>query len=237
MPMVNPGDSIKLLDEGEKNRYYQNGLDRNPKPHHPRAKKMIIRNTIGIVAAVLFLFSIPAHAEFYQYKDDNGVVHYTDNYSTIPAPYRSQVESHAETPPDATREAATAKPQASEKEKSAPPAWNQDSEEEKETQDNVVPEPTEASAEGGQKESKTEWLKEQRAGLLKRKEQLDRQHENLIKERQELQSKRDKMEEPAEIEAYNQKVQELNEKITQYQEKQSALKSEIESYNKRIKEQ
>ncbi len=40
---------------------------------------------------IFFLFSIPAGAELYEWKDDNGVVNFTDNPDKIPAKYLKRV--------------------------------------------------------------------------------------------------------------------------------------------------
>jgi hypothetical protein len=66
---------------------------------YQEGKTMMIQNILRLATAALIFISIPAHAEFYQYEDKNGVVHYTDNFATIPEQYRSQISSHPETPP------------------------------------------------------------------------------------------------------------------------------------------
>lgn len=45
---------------------------------------------------IYFFFPVNAIAEFYNYTDDNGVVHYTQDYSTIPDKYKSQIEINQE---------------------------------------------------------------------------------------------------------------------------------------------
>ncbi|MGM0417620.1 MAG: DUF4124 domain-containing protein [Thermodesulfobacteriota bacterium] len=45
---------------------------------------------------IYFFFPVNAIAEFYNYTDDSGVVHYTQDYSTIPDKYKSQIEINQE---------------------------------------------------------------------------------------------------------------------------------------------
>ena len=52
---------------------------------------------IAIMFSVVLILAVPSHAEFYQYVDNKGIIHYTDNISTIPAAYQSQVGQRHET--------------------------------------------------------------------------------------------------------------------------------------------
>lgn len=44
---------------------------------------------LGLI--IVFSLALPASAEFYQYVDTRGITHFTDNPSTIPLQYQSQV--------------------------------------------------------------------------------------------------------------------------------------------------
>jgi len=52
---------------------------------------------ITVIFSLLLIFAIPSSAEFYQYVDSKGITHFTDNLSTIPARFQSQVERPHET--------------------------------------------------------------------------------------------------------------------------------------------
>lgn len=59
---------------------------------------MLIRTIPGLAITALCLLAAGAHAEFYQYTDDRGVVHYTDYFLNVPEKYRSQIASHKDIP-------------------------------------------------------------------------------------------------------------------------------------------
>ena len=175
---------------------------------------MKIRNILITLTALIacLCFSPAAQAEFYQYTDDNGVVHYTDDYSTIPKPYQTQIDAHPETPKDSPSQAGG-------------------------TEEKNIGQTEDAQSDKQFSPEALEQLARQREELVEKKEQLDQQYEELLEEKEALESSRKEMSDEAEIKTYNQKVQALNEKINQYHEKESALKTKIEAYNKRIREQ
>ena len=41
--------------------------------------------------------TFPVSAEFYEYIDENGIIHYTNDLTTIPTEYRSQLTRFDET--------------------------------------------------------------------------------------------------------------------------------------------
>ncbi len=64
----------------------------------------------GVVVVCLGLAAGPARAEMYQYKDDQGSVHFVDSMGKVPPQYRKQLG--AEYNPDANREESGSRPQA-----------------------------------------------------------------------------------------------------------------------------
>ena len=56
------------------------------------------------VAAILVLshaFVVPSHADIYRWEDESGVVHFTDDLSSIPKKYRGKFREIQKTPPEA----------------------------------------------------------------------------------------------------------------------------------------
>ncbi len=52
-----------------------------------------------LLVVILGLFTVAyASAEFYKYRDKNGVLHFTDNLGEVPADQRSKIKRYQETP-------------------------------------------------------------------------------------------------------------------------------------------
>jgi chromosome segregation ATPase len=176
-------------------------------------KSMDKKYLLLAAAACVLLCTSFALAELYQYTDKNGVVHYTDDYTTIPEQYRSQIDSQPETPPD---QAAGQQPAAEETENN---------------RTGKTPQEEKAS------QASMQALKDKREQLIKEKQQLDQTYQALLKQKKDLEGQAGSLSKDSEIQEYNRKVKELNERITNYREKEQALKARIEQYNKRIENQ
>ena len=192
---------------------------------------MMTKKILALTAVAVSFFLMPAFAEFYQYTDDNGVVHYTDDYSTIPEAYQSQVAEHPETPVEFSGEDRDIRPGPGQT------ALDQD-QKNAGVQAEESPEAIETSVEGAEAGSQpTDQLIKQRQALIGQKEQLQQEHEKLLQEKQTLESTREELNSTPEVNAFNQKVEALNLKIIQYHEKIDNLKSKIEEYNHLIEKQ
>lgn len=168
-------------------------------------KTQIFIGTAVILA--FFLFAASAGAELYEYTDQSGVTHYTNDASTIPEKYRPQTRSTSETP--------------------AKPAKNK-------PENTVGQHKDQAEKKGPAPKISGKALKDQRDQMVQKKEALNQRFEKLLEEKEKLAAQREKLSKDSEIKAYNQKVQALNQKIKAYQQKEQALKAEIEAYNKKI---
>ncbi len=173
---------------------------------------------LAVAAAFLFLCTGAAQAELYQYVDQNGVVHYTDNYAAIPEQYRPQATVSPEAP---------AEPQDRQAAGSTPTPDDPG----RVTDETGGKEQTEAS-DKNRNARQQEWEQ-----LVERKKQLDQTYESLLEEKAALDARSKKISKEDEIKAYNQEVKQVNEKIRQYREKEKALRSDIDQYNERIRQE
>ena len=56
------------------------------------------------LAAILVLsqaFVVPSHADIYRWEDESGIIHFTDDLSSIPKKYRGKSREILKTPPEA----------------------------------------------------------------------------------------------------------------------------------------
>ncbi len=161
-----------------------------------------------VLTAAFFFFAFAVHAEFYQYTDQSGVVHYTDDYSTIPEQFRPQASAISQVPKDLS-----------------PPQADQSQ--------SLDASEINTGSTGDQADN----LQGKRKELVKRQETLHQQYKILLNEKEKLEARGGELSKKSEVQAYNKQVRQLKEKIKTYQEKVSALESEIQKYNKRIQEQ
>ena len=198
---------------------------------------MIHRSVFIIATAAFILISNAANAEFYQYTDDSGVVHYTDNSAAIPEKYRSQIASH----PDAATD--TSPEKNAENEVLGRSGIDQRLEMEKNDQTERSEKQKADSSKTGsanaasQIDAQTDHLQKKRDRLIEKKDNLNEQYQSILKEKQKIQSARSQMADEAEIEAYNSRVQELNKRIKEYRNQEKSLRSEIQKYNELIRTQ
>ncbi len=182
-------------------------------------------NIPALLAAAVFLLALPAavQAELYQYKDQEGVVHFTDDYGRIPEKYRSQVKTHESTEPE---------PEKAEQE-TGRRSSNPEQAGEQEKEEAAGKESLEGSlTEGGETAS----LQQKREALVQKKEKLNSAYKSLAEEKKQLEARREELSGDEEIEEYNTRVNELNRKIKQYRKEEEALKAEINKYNQQIRE-
>jgi Domain of unknown function (DUF4124) len=67
----------------------------------PSGAAILVLWLFGGMLAFSLLLSLPASADIYRWEDESGVIHYTDDLSTIPAKYRGKSREILKTPPAA----------------------------------------------------------------------------------------------------------------------------------------
>jgi hypothetical protein len=163
-----------------------------------------------ILAGVVFclLFTISVSAEFYKYHDENGNVHFTDDFNKVPPDQRTAVKGYEEI--EATKE------------------------EEKES---AAAEPQAAANKGGEADKKSKYdLNNKIKDLDKRKTELADEYESLMKENAAVAKMRKEVKTPADAQKYNDTVRALNKKLKEHDKKRKAFYADVEDYNARVAE-
>jgi hypothetical protein len=164
-----------------------------------------------MLIALFFIFgSSPVFAEFYKYKDANGVLRFTDNIHEVPMDQRPGVSKYTEPDDALTPEQKAAKEQAEKKKQEA---------EKKETKKK-------------EDEERVALGKYSRDDLNREKDLLDIEHNNLTKAKQALAEERAAVETEEQARAYTKKVDELNKRIATFEERRQLFKRTLEAYEK-----
>ena len=158
------------------------------------------------ICLLMLLFCYPASvsAEFYKYFDENGNVHFTDDYNRVPVDQRPNVQGYTESisPEEADEDAGAPK--------------NEESAGNEKTED-----------------SASEFAK-QLKNLDERKEALDKEYQSLIEENSQLEKMRKTAKTADDVKKYNQNVNDLNKKLQAHDQKRQVYASDVEAYNAKI---
>lgn len=161
-----------------------------------------------VMAAMVFL-AVPASGEFYKYRDQNGVLRFTDNLAEVPPDQRPKVTTY-----EGAQTSADSPPGPS----SAPSASEE-----------------KAAAISGAGDQAREDIEEERQRLEQVKQTLDKEREELARKKEELKEERKQLRDEQDARAYNKKVQELNESIAAYEQRRKAFQEQVEALNARQK--
>ncbi len=220
-----------------------------------------------IAAGLVFLLcsaALPAGAELYQYKDQNGITRLTDNIYSVPAEYRCQLEAYAEIknlPRDTDIQALEKKAlQLPEGEKTVTPKIelkmpvpldHRPELSDKKPPDSPQPKQAAASSETpaatfddqkniAEKEAKEKDVYLKFAVLQITRKTLAEKKAALNQKFQELMQEKEKLESSVNenneksVLEYNKNVKILNLKIKHYKKEKKTLQAAIEDYNRKI---
>lgn len=178
----------------------------------------IMRLWLGL-ALLISLMSAPVCAEFYRYKDKDGVLRYTDNLAEVPEDQQ----------PATYKEMADfLPPEGQQKESSSESASGQEKK-------STVEEKTEAAPETAGEESDPPALREEEKQFAEKRAELEKEYAGLVTERKTLAKEKDTTNSTESRKAYNGKVIKLNEKIEAYEKKRDEFQKEIEAFNAKMK--
>jgi DNA repair exonuclease SbcCD ATPase subunit len=160
-----------------------------------------------LVLMMLYLFPVSVSAEFYKYYDENGNVHFTDDYNQVPADQRPDVKSYVES---TSSEDETGAPAVS----GEPAAEGDD---DKASAQNNAPQ-----------------LYKELETLDKTKDELDKEYQSLIEENKTLEQMRKNVKNAEDLKKYNESVKALNQKFQSHDKKRQTYAAEVEAYNAKV---
>jgi chromosome segregation ATPase len=165
----------------------------------------MIKQICILTGLAIFIFCCSLSAEYYQYKDSDGNIRFTDDISQVPESQRENVERH-----ESVKSRPAARPQA--------PAGNSES----------AQKPPQTGTWDGDLKLETEQLDQE-------SKELQAAYQELQKQKKALEEKFSDDMDPARQAAYDQEVARLNEKIEQYHEQRRAYMEKMERYEARLR--
>ncbi len=172
-----------------------------------------------LLYALLFLICmlLPSSvlAEYYQYRDQNGVLRFTDNLADVPEDQRKQIESYTESEEFVMTEEESLE-------------YLQDTSVQEETGEDMDDADQSEETDTGRDDSLAQLKK-----LNQMKAALDEELTGLMEEKQVLLQYKDSKKNISvkEAKAYQKKVTLLNQKITDFEERRQAYKKEADAFN------
>ena len=185
-----------------------------------------------LLYALLFLICmlLPSSvlAEYYQYRDQNGVLRFTDNLADVPEDHRQQIESYTESEEFVMTEEESLE-------------YLQDTSVQEETGEDMEgadqSEETDEDVEGASQSEEAETGRDDSLAQLKKLNQmkaaLDEEFAELMEEKQILLQYKDSKKNMSmkEAKAYQKKVTLLNQRITDFEDRRQAYKKEADAFN------
>jgi len=159
------------------------------------------------VVFVCLIFVCPVPAEYYQYADEDGNLHFTDNMAEVPEKYRTEIEKHRSVKKEKTSGISAAEKRGQSAEQAVPDAKTLDGK---------------LKIEAGQ-------LEKERQSLEKDFQKIQEKKKNLLEQTE------DKMG-AEERRAYQKRVRELNSRIDKYHEKRERFQEKKNSFTQTLRQ-
>ncbi len=168
-----------------------------------------------LIVLVLLWLPGPISAEYYKYRDQNGVLRYTDNLADIPEDQRPKMETRdqAEDFLSPQERAAKARKEADERRKAL-------------TASEIQEKPSEtltSSSGGGSAEQ-----------MRSTRDALEAEYAEMMKAKQALEAKRNTLVTAVQVKAYQKEVTQLNAKVAAFEKRREAFKQEVDAFNKQL---
>jgi hypothetical protein len=187
-----------------------------------------MRLLFALLFLICMLLPSSALAEYYQYRDQNGVLRFTDNLADVPEDQRQQIKSYTESEAFVMTEEESME-------------YLQDTSAQEETGEDMEgadkSEETGEDMEGADQSEETETGRDDNLAQLKKLNQmkavLDEEFAELMEEKQVLLQYKDSKKNMSikEARAYQKKVTLLNQRITDFEERRQAYKKEADAFN------
>lgn len=177
---------------------------------------MLARHTPAIVLLIGLIAVSHAFAEYYRYRDKNGVLRFTDNLAEVPADQRPEMKRYKETktPPPAVEKRVSGKRKQG-RERSTGKARKKTGEPQNKAQ------------------TQTQWL-------IQEQRELDKTYRKLMNEKMDLANESRHIKTAEEAKAYRRKLNNLNERIAKFEKRRYTylnrsrnLKEQIEKEKQR----
>jgi len=163
------------------------------------------------VLIVAWLFT-PVYAEFYRYKDENGVLRYTDNIADVPESQRAKINSYYEAEDYLTPEERADKAKRETRLQESDRKASQDIKDRKNTATGKV-------------------LNQSLVEEFNRIDaELSKEYSDLMKERTILEKGKTDLKTAKQINAYRKKVTDFNRRIADYEKRRKELQERVDAF-------
>ncbi|MFO7840236.1 MAG: DUF4124 domain-containing protein [Desulfosalsimonadaceae bacterium] len=149
----------------------------------------------------------PASAEYYQYADEDGNLHFTDNMAEVPEKYRTEIEKHRSVKKEKTSGISAADKRGRSAEQAVPDAKTLD----------------------GKLKIEAGKLEKERQRLQKDFQKIQEEKENLLEQAEEEMTAEERR-------AYQDRVRELNSRIDKYHEKRERFQEKKNSFTQTLRQ-